>query len=233
MGRARNALPRPPLLLITDRTQARQSLERIADAAFAAGCRWLLLREKDLPPGERLALTRALLAVARAQGASLLVSGDLEAAALADGAQLQRDGDIAAARARLGPSAIIGVSAHDSREVEDAATAGADYVTVSPVFPSASKPGHGPVLAVAGLRDLVKATSIMGEAIPILALGGIDAANAGDCLSAGAAGVAVMGEAMRGDDPGAVVAGLLQSLAAGSPAGSVVEGPAAAVKRRA
>ena len=230
MGRARNALPRPPLLLITDRTQARQPLERIAAAAFAAGCRWLLLREKSLPPGERLALTRALLAVARAHGATLLVSGDLEAAALADGVQLQRDGDIAAARARLGPSAIIGFSAHDSRAVEDAAIAGADYVTVSPVFPSASKPGYGPALAVAGLRDLAKAASIMGEAMPVLALGGIGAANAGDCLSAGAAGVAVMGEAMRSDNPGAVVASLLRSLAAGP----LVKGPAAAsVKRRA
>jgi thiamine-phosphate pyrophosphorylase len=47
-------LPEPPLLVITDRRQARAPLEDVAAAVFAAGGRWLLLREKDLASLERM-----------------------------------------------------------------------------------------------------------------------------------------------------------------------------------
>jgi len=40
-------LPVPPLLVISDRHQARQPLEQVAEAVFAGGCRWFSLREKD------------------------------------------------------------------------------------------------------------------------------------------------------------------------------------------
>ena len=54
-------LPVPPLLVISDRRQARRPLEELAEAAFAGGCRWFSLREKDLPPAERRALLGALV----------------------------------------------------------------------------------------------------------------------------------------------------------------------------
>ena len=43
------SLPTPPLLVISDRRQARGGLAEVTAAALAGGCRWLLLREKDLP----------------------------------------------------------------------------------------------------------------------------------------------------------------------------------------
>ncbi len=46
-------IPWPPLLVITDRRQARIPLERLAGSVFAAGCRWLSVREKDLAPQAR------------------------------------------------------------------------------------------------------------------------------------------------------------------------------------
>jgi len=64
-------LPDPPLLIITDRGQACRPLEDVAAACFAAGCRWLSLREKDMPPEERLALLRRLVALGRRTKLSL------------------------------------------------------------------------------------------------------------------------------------------------------------------
>ncbi len=55
-------LPSPPLLVISDRSQARRPLVEIAEAAFRAGCRWFSLREKDLPADERRELLRAVVA---------------------------------------------------------------------------------------------------------------------------------------------------------------------------
>src|SRR4051812_50075012 len=64
-----NPLPSPPLLVISDRSQAKRPLLEIADAAFRAGCRWFSLREKDLPAGERRELLRALVVLGHSHGA--------------------------------------------------------------------------------------------------------------------------------------------------------------------
>ncbi len=79
-------LPEPPILVITDRRQARRPLEEVAEAAFAGGCRWLSLREKDLDPAARLALLRRLAAIGRGWGASVMVHADIEAARAAGAA---------------------------------------------------------------------------------------------------------------------------------------------------
>ena len=196
----------PPVLVITDRHQAKRPLDDIAAALFAAGGRWLSLREKDLPPTERVALLRRLVELGRPIGATVTVHDDI-AAALATGARgvhLPRDGDVRLARERLGPGALIGISTHNLEEAKRAAAAGADYATLSPIFLSASKPGYGPGLGLAGLTGVAAAVPI-----PIVALGGIDAGNAGTCRVAGAAAVAVMGSVMRADDPAAVLRGLI------------------------
>jgi thiamine-phosphate pyrophosphorylase len=198
-------LPAPPLLVITDRHQARRPLEEIAEAIFAGGGRWLSLREKDLHGAARLALLRRLVALGRRYCASIMVHGDVEAAlaAAAAGVHLPDGVSPAEARRRLGPAALIGCSIHDKAELSSVAAAGADYATFSPIFESASKPGYGPPL---GIEQL--AAAVAASPLPIVALGGIDETNARRCLEAGAAGVAVMGAAMAAADP----AGMLQRL---------------------
>lgn len=206
----RKRLP-APLLLITDRTQSRRPLVETAAAALQGGCRWIMLREKDLPPDDLLALARDIAALAERNGATLSVNGDLALAkALGSGLHLPADGSALAARAALGPAALIGKSAHTLEEIEKALDTGADYVTLSPIFASASKPGYGPALGLKGLR---RATTRLQ--IPVVALAGIDVDNAGPCLKAGAAAVAVMGGVMRADDPAAAVRALLAALRQG------------------
>ncbi len=206
-------LPLPPLLIITDRQQATLPLETVAERVFAAGCRWISLREKDLDPTERLDLLRRLVSLGRRHRARVFVHDDIESAhtAGAHGLHLPAGGSPRAARQRLGLHALIGISTHSVAEIREAQTAGADYVTLSPIFESASKPDYGPPL---GLAVLTEAAQID---IPVLALGGVTAANAGDCLAAGASGLAVMGPIMRADDPQAEAARILAAAAGPHP----------------
>jgi len=206
-------LPRPPVLLITDRAQATLSLENVVADALAVGCRWVLVREKDLEPRARLKLVRRVVDLARPYGASVLVSADVPAVkrAGADGVHLPAGSDMAAARAALGVDAVIGVSTHNASEAEAAVRDGADYITVSPIFESESKPGYGPALGLGALR-----TYAARLPLPVIALGGVTERNAKSCLATGAAGVAVMGEVMRAACPGAAMYAVLSSLAGAS-----------------
>ena len=91
-----------------------------------------------------------------------------------------------------------------------AAKGGADAITLSPIFASASKPGYGPAL---GLERLGEVAAV--SPIPVIALGGIeDEAGVRACLVAGAAAVAVMGAAMRAADPDRLLARLIRAAGA-------------------
>jgi thiamine-phosphate pyrophosphorylase len=201
-------LSHPPLLVISDRSQATRPLIEIAEAAFRDGCRWFSLREKDLPPPERLDLLRALVALGHRFGATVTAHEDIEAvtASSADGVHLPGGGDPAAARRRL-PAGLIGVSAHSPEEAAAQLQAGADYVTLSPIFLTASKPGYGPAVGLAALAAAARLSPG-----PVVALGGIGADNIAACLAAGARGIAVMGEIMRAADPEATVRRLLVAI---------------------
>jgi thiamine-phosphate pyrophosphorylase len=193
-----------PLLVITDRHQARHSFQTIAAAVGRGGGRWLLLRDKDLAREERRDLAVRLAKIATEQGFALSVSTDVDLAAeIEAGVHLQATAAVAPARRRLGSSAIIGVSAHGLDDVRAAAAAQADYVTLSPIFLTDTKPGYGPALGTAALRAAAQCD------IPVLALGGVTADTAAACLAAGARGVAVMGEIMRADDPARIVGDLV------------------------
>ena len=202
-------LPSPPLLVISDRSQARRPLLEIADAVFRAGGRWFSLREKDLPAEERRVLLRALVALGRRYGATVTVHEDVAASVAcgADGVHLPGGGDPAEAR-RLLPSGLIGVSAHTPLEAAATLAAGADYATLSPIFLTRSKPGYGPAVGLAALEE----AALLAPG-PVLALGGIDEKNIALCRAAGAGGIAVMGEIMRAADPEEATRRLLDALA--------------------
>jgi|SRR4051812_36124236 thiamine-phosphate pyrophosphorylase len=202
-------LPVPGLLVISDRSQAKRPLLTIAEAAFRGGCRWFSLREKDLPAEERRVLLARLVALGHRYGATVTAHEDIEAviATGADGVHLPAGAGPAAARARL-PDALIGASTHSPAEAVTLLKAGADYVSLSPIFLTDSKPGYGPALGLEALRM----ASTAGKG-PVIALAGIDETNAGQCIAAGASGVAVMGEIMRSADPEATVRRLLAVIA--------------------
>ena len=219
---ARNLLPDPPLMIVTDRRRAHLPLEDIAEAAFAAGARWISVREKDLPLGEQFDLVHKIAGIAPA-GATVGLHGmpAPEAPGIAEGIaawHLPRDGDIAEAR-RLAPdSRLLGKSCHSLAAVREAAAAGADYVTLSPVFATGSKPGYGPALGLTALEAAAAQQRPAG--CRVLALGGVTAETIGACRAAGADGAAVMGAVMTAADPATAVAAL---IAAWASAGQAVQ----------
>lgn len=202
-------LPVPPLLLVTDRAQARLALEDVVARACAGGCRWVSLREKDLPADQQIALARKLAPIARRYGARLTLHGDaaLAHAAGLDGVHLSAHGDAAAARALLGPRALIGISVHAVAEAMALDPRVVDYAVAGPTYLTASKPGYGPALGPEGLSSICRAVSV-----PIIAIGGIEAKNVSAVMAAGAAGIAVMGSVMRADEPGRMIEDLLAAL---------------------
>jgi len=202
-------LPDPPLLLVTDRHQARRPLADIVSAAVEAGCRWISLREKDLPDDEQVPLARSLAAAAHRHGARFTVHGEAELAKLAaaDGVHLSSGRDPGAARGLVGPERLVGVSIHTVTEAEAIDPSAVDYALAGPAFETISKPGYGPEIGRLGLGDIVRAAPV-----PILAIGGINTVRVGEVIAAGCAGVAVMGGVMRAADPAQEVKALLATL---------------------
>jgi thiamine-phosphate pyrophosphorylase len=202
-------LPDPPLLLVTDRLQARRPLADIVAAALDAGCRWVSLREKDWPEDEQVVFARALARTAGKFGARLTLHGEPKLARLAGagGVHLPAGGDPAAARALLGADKLVGVSIHTVSEAEAIDPHAADYALAGPAFETPSKPGYGPEIGRKGLAEIARAAPV-----PVLAIGGINAARVGEVMAAGCFGVAVMGGVMRAADPAREVASLISVL---------------------
>lgn len=202
-------LPDPPLLLVTDRRQARRPLPEVVGLALAAGCRWVSVREKDLPEDEQMALVRTLLPMTRRHGARLTLHGDPALAKIcgADGVHLSAGSEPLAVRALLGPGKLIGVSIHTMTEAEAIDPAAVDYALAGPAFETPSKPGYGPEIGRKGLGETARASRV-----PILAIGGLNAARAAEVLAAGPVGIAVMGGVMRAADPGQEMRALVATV---------------------
>jgi thiamine-phosphate pyrophosphorylase len=204
-------LPDPALLLITDRRQVRTPIADIVEAACVAGCRWLSVREKDLPADEQMALAESLLPITRRFGARLMLHGDagLAEAAGLDGVHLPAGGDAVQARALLGGERLLGISIHSAAQAARLDPALVDYAIAGPAYETESKPGYGPALGAQGIAAIAAAAGV-----PILAIGGIGADKIPGLVRAGAAGVAVMGVVMRARAPGEEIKRLLAALAA-------------------
>jgi thiamine-phosphate pyrophosphorylase len=119
--------------------------------------------------------------------ATFVVNDDVDAALElgADGVHLGRD-DMGAERA-LGAGLLLGASAASVAEAREGEALGAAYVGAGPVWATPTKPDADSPIGLGGLAEICRAVSV-----PVIAIGGVDASNAGACIRAGAAGVAVV-----------------------------------------
>lgn len=165
-------------------------LSRKVEAAVRGGARFVQYRSKMASRSLRIGQLERLIPICRRGGAGLIVNDDAEMAneVGADGVHLGvDDAAVAAARRILGAGKWIGISCYNELQLaRDAAEAGADYVAFGSFFPSTTKPGA----ARATLELLSQARQEI--ALPIVAIGGIDAGNAGPLIRAGADAVAVV-----------------------------------------
>jgi thiamine-phosphate diphosphorylase len=99
------------------------------------------------------------------------------------------------ARKLIGPKRILGVSAGTLDEAVAAVTAGADYLGVGPIFTTQGKADAGDPIGVSLISELARRYTT-----PLIAIGGITAANAGAIIRAGASGVAVITAIVNAED---------------------------------
>jgi thiamine-phosphate pyrophosphorylase len=204
-------MPLPVVHLITDRRLAPDLAVR-ADAALAGvppGLVAVHLREKALGGRDLLALARSLADVCHARGQLLLVNDrlDVALAAGADGVHLPAAGVPAAdARRLLGAAALVGVSCHSASDVARARDGGASYATFGPIYDTPSKRAYGPPLGLAALREAAR----LG--LPLVGLGGVDAARAPEVVAAGAVGVAAIRAWLGAEAPGEAVRALVAAI---------------------
>jgi thiamine-phosphate pyrophosphorylase len=196
-----------PLLIVTNRHLTHRDLLDVIDEAVSAGAGWVWFRDKDLERVERFELARRIQKMI-GKRAVLSIGADVDLACDVgvSSVHLSMSADVKAAREKLGAESLIGLSAHSLADVLAAKSVGANYVTLSPIFATQSKPGYGPEL---GLSALSAATALD---IPILALGGIQPENIQRVLNAGASGVALMGAIICGDNVGGNVRECLSGL---------------------
>lgn len=154
-----------------------------ARAAVGGGATVVQLRLKGATTEEVVEAGRPF----RDLPALFVVNDDVEAAIAldADGVHLGRQ-DVGAGRA-LEAGLLLGISASSVDEARVSQEAGAAYIGAGPVWVTPSKPDAGRQIGLEGLAAICLVVSI-----PVVAIGGVDATNAGDCLAAGAAGVAVL-----------------------------------------
>jgi thiamine-phosphate pyrophosphorylase len=177
--------------VVTDETvSGGRSHAEIARQATAGGAGIIQLRDKARSCSELVRIGREIGAITRSAGAGFIVNDRLDVAIScgADGVHLgQGDVSCGVARQIAPPGFVIGVSVGSVAEARDAEREGADYVALSPVFATGSKPDAGPGHGLAIIREIRAAVRI-----PVIAIGGIGPENAGRVIDAGADGVAVI-----------------------------------------
>ncbi len=158
-----------------------------ARVAAENGATVIQLRLKNTPTGEVIDRGHAFRGLTQRLGVTFVVNDDVQAALWleADGVHLGWSDEGAADALAAGLQ--LGLSASNLAEAKAALDLGAAYVGAGPVWATPSKQDAAPPIGLGGLAEICAAVSV-----PVVAIGGIDATNAGDCIRAGASGIAVV-----------------------------------------
>ena len=181
--------------------------EEVAQAALAAGVKAVQLRDKKKNTRELLELARQLRELTREHNALLFVNDrvDVALAAGADGVHLgPEDLLVASARQLAGKRLLIGASVSTVAEALAAEAAGADYLSVGPIFRTATKPDAGEPVGVGRLQEIESRVRL-----PVIGIGGITRSNVAAVIAAGADGVAVISAVADAEDMQEAAATLL------------------------
>jgi thiamine-phosphate pyrophosphorylase len=173
------------------------------------------LRDKHGSTRDMVESARALKAVLKPAGIPLLINDrvDVALAAEADGVHIGQD-DMAAADARrlLGQDAIIGLSIKSLTLAAEAPLDLLDYVAIGGVYATTSKDNTAAPIGIGGLRAIAGAIRARKANYPVCAIAGINAANAGAVIAAGADGVAVISALSLAPDPAAAARDLRKAV---------------------
>jgi thiamine-phosphate pyrophosphorylase len=200
------------LIVITDPSAVRDIPEAVEEAV-GNGATAVQLRWKDGSAQQMVELGRELRRITAGANALLIVNDrvDVALAIGADGAHVgDEDLPLEVARQISPPHFILGRSVDNPDEARAAENAGADYVGFGPIFVTRSKDKLGSAVGISGI-SLVRGAI----RIPLVAIGGITAADARGVVAAGADGVAVIAAVMASRSPGAAAAELDREIRQG------------------
>lgn len=189
---------------------ASKDILRLISEAVNGGATIVQLRGKKWTGREFLDMALKAVRLLRPKKIPLIINDrvDIALACEADGVHLgQDDVPLPYARKILGKSRIIGISVFTPEDAEAAEKGGADYVGAGPVFATLSKMDPRPPLGLERLAAIRKKVSI-----PILAIGGVSAANIAGVISAGADGVAVISAITSAAKPQEAAAEIIEAI---------------------
>ena len=183
----------PKIYPITDtRISGLSHLEQVR-RLIAGGATLIQLRDKSATAGDFYRAAVEAVDHAHRHGARIIINdrADIALASAADGVHLGQD-DLSPIHARdlLGPAAIIGFSTHSVDQARAALELPIDYLAIGPVFATATKADHDPIVGLAGLMSVRKSISNL----PLVAIGGIGRNNAASVFEAGADSLAVIND---------------------------------------
>lgn len=187
--------------LILEKNSHPGSVRETARAALAGGVDCIQLREPNIPDGQFLAMAAELRELTDETGKLLIINNRADIAAIvgADGIHVgQHDLPIAEARRLLRPGAIVGKTTHTIAQAKAACQEGADYISIGPIFPTATKPQSetGPVVGLEMIQKIKEAVPL-----PIVAIGGINVENLDQVVQAGAHCIAVCSAICHSENP--------------------------------
>ena len=192
------------LYLVTDRTLAgSRGVFETVRAAVAGGVTLVQVRSPEATGRDFVEEARGLKALLHPLGIPLIINDrvDVALACDADGVHLgQSDIEPLAARAMLGPDKIIGLSVGSPAEWQASQDqlAAVDYIGTGPLFGTTTKLDAGKAIGPDGLAAMVGLSHL-----PVVAIGGIGAANAASVMAVRPAGIAVVSAIMAAVDPAA------------------------------
>lgn len=179
------------LYVVTDRRWLNgRLLSDCVEEAVRGGATFVQLREKEMGRNEFLREAVELREICHKMCVPFVVNDDVEIAVLsgADGVHVgQSDMEASAVRDKIGPGAILGVSATTVSEALRAERCGADYIGVGAIFKTGTKSDAADV-SPSTLREICDSVKI-----PVVAIGGITAENVSQLAGTGIAGIAVVG----------------------------------------
>jgi thiamine-phosphate pyrophosphorylase len=166
---------------ITDRNLSRSGNVSDVKNAVKSGVKIVQYRDKDATTGQMLEEAVKLRKICKDIVFLINDRVDIALAAGADGVHLgQSDMPYAAARKLLGKNKIIGITVNNLRQALSAQKSGADYIGISPVFKTGTKPDAKNPVGVKLIKSIRKRVKI-----PIVAIGGIKLSNAKEVICAG------------------------------------------------
>jgi thiamine-phosphate pyrophosphorylase len=208
------AKPDWSLYLVADPIACRgRPLEEVVRLAVAGGVTLVQLRDKKCTTRRYVEQARTLHEMLAPVGVPLVVNDrvDVALAVGAEGAHIgQSDMPPEAVRRLMGPDALIGLSTGTEAQALEADGALVDYVGVGPIFATPTKADTSPPWGLERLRRLRPRTRGV-----VVAIGGLNVANAGDVIRAGADGIAVVSAICSADDPRRAAADLRRAVEAG------------------